>query len=379
MMKRLLLIVAAGLVVAGLLYASQFKPQTTQVSGYIEGDQIRVGSRVGGRVAKVLVKEGQQVTEGEKLVEFEPYDLLKQQAQARAVVEQRQAEYEQLVAGLRAEEVDQARYRYEQLKARYEQLKAGPRAPEIKAAKDRLAVAEAQLALAQDTYRREKEIFDRNASTQASLDEAIEKLAVATATKGVREQELTLLEEGTRKEEIAAAEASMQEARAAWQVAEAGYRDEEKAAAKAAADAARAALASIEKRIEELTIVCPIEKGLVESLDLMPGDLAGPGAPVMSILDEQRMWVRAFVPENRLDLKVGQKLSLTVDSYPGEQFQGTLIFVAREAEFTPSNVQTIEERSKQVYRIKVQLDDGLDRLRPGMAADVWLPPQGGGP
>jgi multidrug resistance efflux pump len=282
------------------------------------------------------------------------------------------------MAGLRTEEVEQARYHYEQLKTQHEQLQTGPRPQEIQAAKDRLKVAAAQLELARDTYRREQSLFDRNASTQANLDDATQKLAVAMATQGVREQELALLEEGTRKEEIAAAEASMQQARAAWQLARAGYRDEEKAAAKAAADAARAALASIEKRIDELTIVCPIEKGLVESLDLMPGDLAGPGAPVMSILDRQRMWVRAFVPENRLDLKVGQKLTLTVDSYPGDRFQGTLIFVAREAEFTPSNVQTVEERSKQVYRIKVQLDEGLDRLRPGMAADVWLPPRGDG-
>jgi HlyD family secretion protein len=84
------------------------------------------------------------------------------------------------------------------------------------------------------------------------------------------------------------------------------------------------------------------------------------------------MWVRAYVPENRLNLQNGQKLRVTVDSFPGEDFIGTVSFVAREAEFTPSNVQTPEERSKQVFRIKVELESGLDKLRPGMAVDVWL-------
>jgi hypothetical protein len=86
------------------------------------------------------------------------------------------------------------------------------------------------------------------------------------------------------------------------------------------------------------------------------------------------LWVRAYLPE-RLQLKLGQTVPVTVDAFPDE-LTGEVTFVSREAEFTPSNVQTPEERSKQVFRIKVTLRDGLDQVRPGMSADVWLKPRG---
>ena len=100
--------------------------------------------------------------------------------------------------------------------------------------------------------------------------------------------------------------------------------------------------------------------------------MAAANAPALSLMDLGNLWVRAYVPENHLNLQNGQKLSVTVDSFPGRKFAGHVSFVARQAEFTPNNVQTPEERSKQVFRVKVTLDEGLDVLRPGMAADVWL-------
>jgi multidrug resistance efflux pump len=98
----------------------------------------------------------------------------------------------------------------------------------------------------------------------------------------------------------------------------------------------------------------------------------------MSMLDTGGLWVRAYLPENR-HLELGQKVAVSVDAYPGESFGAEVTFISRQAEFTPSNVQTPEERSKQVFRIKVTLLEGLDRLRPGMAADVGLPPRGTDP
>jgi multidrug resistance efflux pump len=120
-----------------------------------------------------------------------------------------------------------------------------------------------------------------------------------------------------------------------------------------------------------LNVVAPLE-ATVEAVDLRPGDMISPNAPVLSLMDTSRLWVRAYVPENHLDLSIDQPVAVTVDSFPDTRFRGHISFVARQAEFTPSNVQTPEERSKQVFRIHVTLDEGLDRLRPGMSADVWL-------
>ena len=92
----------------------------------------------------------------------------------------------------------------------------------------------------------------------------------------------------------------------------------------------------------------------------------------MSVLDTSNLWVRAYVPENRLAFNLNDEVTVTVDSHPNRTFRGRVTFIASQAEFTPNNVQTPEERSKQVFRIKVTLIDGLDVLRPGMPADVLL-------
>jgi hypothetical protein len=92
----------------------------------------------------------------------------------------------------------------------------------------------------------------------------------------------------------------------------------------------------------------------------------------MSVLDNSHYWVRTYVPQRWMSLKLGQQVSVTADSVPGQIFPAEITFISRQAEFTPSNVQTPEERAKQVFRIKATLKEGLDRLRPGTSADVWL-------
>jgi multidrug resistance efflux pump len=92
------------------------------------------------------------------------------------------------------------------------------------------------------------------------------------------------------------------------------------------------------------------------------------------MIDPSSLWVRAYLPEARLDVQLGAPLEVAVAAFPGLRFKAHVAFVARQAEFTPGNVQTPDERAKQVFRVKVVLDEGLDVLRPGMSADVWLPP-----
>jgi multidrug resistance efflux pump len=112
---------------------------------------------------------------------------------------------------------------------------------------------------------------------------------------------------------------------------------------------------------------------VVEAIELQPGDLTAPNAPSVSLLDTSRMWVRTYVPQLHLDrVRLGQMLPVAIDALPDLAFTGTVTFIANEGEFTPRNIQTPEERSKQVFRMKVRLDEHLDRLRVGMSADVLL-------
>lgn len=373
MTKRFLLLLLAVGTLLFLVFLSKWYPEPARVSGFIEADEIRLGSRVGGRVANVHVTEGQTVEAGEALIELEPFDLLERQAELEFTLAAREADYKRLTNGFRTEEKAQAKSKLAQLQARLDLLKSGPRQEEIEAARGRLALAQAQKALAEKTAERLTKLSREDAASKQELDNANEALEAALANVVVRQQELNLLVAGTREEEIREASANVETARQASLLMENGYRIEERHQAKAARDSAYAAVEAIRRQKEELIIKSPIA-GAIESLDLQPGDMVASGAPVLSMLDKDNLWVRAYVPQNRVGVKIGQRVRVTVDSYPDKPFIGTISFVARQAEFTPNNVQTLEERSKQVFRIKVTVQNRRDMLRPGMMADVWLAP-----
>ena len=374
-MHRFIVILLAFVFLAGLIAYSQLRIEPNRVSGFIEADEIRVGSRVGGRVLAVHVVEGQRVQRGDTLVELEPFDLLQREQEATQSLAALEADYQRLVAGFRPEEIAQAKARYEQFLARYDLLVAGPREQEIEAARGRVQVAQGELKLAAQDYERIAELVRQNAIARAEFDAVSEQREAAQAMLLVRQEELGLLEAGSRDEEKREAKARVDEAEQAWRLTSNGYRSEEIGKAKAARDAAQAAVDVVREQMKELTVTCPVD-GVIEALDLQKGDLVPAGAPVLSVMDDSRLWVRAYVPQNRVGLQVGQKLRVTADSFPEQPFRGEVTFIARQAEFTPSNVQTPEERAKQVFRIKVVIPDATAVLRPGMTVDVWLDPLG---
>ncbi|MEX0727754.1 MAG: efflux RND transporter periplasmic adaptor subunit [Planctomycetaceae bacterium] len=371
MIQRAILLTLLGLVLVGGLIYSQTRPEPFKVSGLIEADEIRLGSRVGGRVKDVLVEEGDAVQPGQLLVELEPYDLRERRAEAVAKLSQQQEQLKKLKAGYREEEVAQAAARRDQFAAQLQMMENGPRAQEIEAARADTDLARSQLDLATLKHGRAEDLHGRGAITQQEMDQATTELKVARATLAARDAQLALLEEGTRVEEIAKAKSQLDEAKEGYKLYSRGFRAEEIAAAEAAVKSAQAALDAIDRQIDELRITSPLA-GVVEAIELQPGDLVSPNATTVSLIDPKDLWVRAYIPEDRLDTEVGQTAAVTIDSYPDREFSGTITFIARQAEFTPSNVQTVEERSKQVFRIKVTLNNEEGELRPGMAADVWL-------
>ena len=179
MFKRVLLIVPVAALLALALLYSQYRRQPPKVSGFVEANEIRVGSRVGGRVQQVDAVEGKRVKVGDVLVTLEPFDLLEQQAQARATFASARAEYEKLVAGFRQEEIAQAQAQRNQLEAKLAELVAGPRKEQIAAAQAQVDLAEAQRKLAELTYNRVSAAFERNAASQDELDRSSSELNVA--------------------------------------------------------------------------------------------------------------------------------------------------------------------------------------------------------
>lgn len=371
MIRKVALLLVVAVVLIGILVASQLKREPLKVSGVIEADEIRLGSRVGGRVRTVHVDEGDEVGPEDVLIELDPFDLLERQAEAKARWEEASARHRKLKAGYRPDEIAAAEARYRQLAAQLKKLEDGARQEEIDTAAAELRSAKTVLVLAEKLHERAVKKYEEKVISAEELDRFRQELDAARADTDAKQKQLDLLNAGTRQEEIDAAKAARDEAEAEWNLKKKGYRDEEVDEAYAAMMAAQSALAVIDRQVDELKVVSPVP-GTVQAVDLQPGDLVNANAPVLSLLDMSHLWVRAYVPENRLNLSLEQKVKITVDSFPEEEFTGEISFISHEAEFTPRNVQTPEERSKQVFRIKVKLVEGLERLRPGMEADVWL-------
>jgi HlyD family secretion protein len=136
---------------------------------------------------------------------------------------------------------------------------------------------------------------------------------------------------------------------------------------------ARAQLADIDAQLAEMQVKAPTDS-VLEILSVKVGDVLAPNREVATLLLPQHLWVRVYVPEPWLGLiKIGDPVRVRVDSFPGTDFEGKVEQVNRQAEFTPRNVQTVEDRIRQVFGVKIQLPNNDDRLRAGMAADVYFP------
>lgn len=370
-MKYILPVSILAVMLIALLFYEQQSSERLVVSGTIEADDVRVGSRVGGRIAEVYVEEGQDIATGDRLIVIQPFDLNERKAQAQQKLEAAEARYQKFSNGFRNEEIQQSSALRDEAAAVLEEFRNGPRSQEVAAAEAQLRLALAELKKASRNYARIESLFGDGVVTQSELDDANTQLSVASATAEDRREKLDLLKAGTRKEVIAQAEARLRKEEQNFALRKSGYRIEEIEESRAQRDEAKAALALIERQLKELTVSAPFD-GVVEAVDLRPGDIVPANAPIITLLDTKRLYVRAYLPESWLNVSIGDEVEFTVNSIPDKRFTGDITFVARQSEFTPGNIQTPEERSKQVFRIRVEVTSGLDQLRPGMYADVHL-------
>ena len=370
MKKRIIFLLGLATLIVIWLFWQQGRAPEFIVSGFIEADQIRVGSQVGGRVAEVFAEEGDRMQRGEALFRLEPFDLEAISAKAGSRLAAAEADYARLTAGFRPEEVQQAQARWERTRAILEKAVAGPRPQEIIIAREQLRSARAASTLAEAEFVRLGTLVTKEQVSKEAYDEAVRAREAAQAGLAVAEQSLALLEEGTRKEDIAAAKAGFAEAEQALALMREGYRREDIEAAAARVASATAELAAVQARLRELEVLSPCDC-ILETIELEPGDLVSANTPAASLLNTDELWVRTYIPEARMSrLQIGQIVPVRVDGIKNELFNAHITFIAQEGEFVPRNIQTPEERSKQVFRTKLILQEGLGRLRAGMAVDV---------
>lgn len=348
------------------------KKDDSVFSGTIETREIRVGSKVGGRVEAVLAQEGQEVTAGQPLVRFEVAELQTQQEQAQARIEQQQARLNRLLSGARPEEKAQARAATETARANLEAVKNWPRPEEIEQARASLAAAEADLKNAEAAFERTRQLRSTGDISQQEFDAARFRLDNLRARRDAEKKKLELLLNGSRKEDIRAAEERLRQAQEAQALVQAGPRSEEIADARAQLAEAQARLEQIKIQLAEGEVKAPAA-ATVEVLSVRPGDLLTPNQSIARLLEKDQIFVRVYIPEPQLGLvKVGQKAKIKVDSFNDKTFDGVIEQINTQGEFTPRNIQSRDERNHQVFGIKIRIDNREGKLRAGMAADVTL-------
>lgn len=371
-MKRLipLLLLASGVSI-WFIYAGN-SPEQDIYSGTIEVDDVAVASKVGGRVIKIHVEEGQEVKTGDVLIELDRETLQARVQEAEAQLESARQKWLELENGTRPEEIQRHKATLEAARHQWELLLNGARPEDITAAMANLEAAKSDMRLAEINEKRQRELFASKDTSADRLDRAVNDLNVARNKVRAAEAQWEQLQKGFRAEEIKAAESQVKAASAALDLALAGPRVETIEQARAEVARAEAALNRSRIDLDETVIRAPLA-GVVESSPWEPGDVLAPNQPALTLILFEPLWIRIYLPESRLGkISLNEAVGLRVSSYPNRTFQGQVIQINRKAEFTPRNVQTPETRDDLVFGIKIRIEDPDRLLRPGMIADVSL-------
>ncbi len=288
-------------------------------SGHIEATEVRLASKIGGRLLEAPLEEGDIVTTGDLVARIETIDAEHQLARARANAEAADAQLRLLLAGTRAED--------------------------LRRAEDHLAQSQAELDAARRDLDRLAGLAERGTATEKSRDDAATRLEVAERSFAAARAQLDKLVAGPRRQEIEAARAQRA--------------------------SAEAMVAAVQQQISDATVVAPSD-GIITSRIAEPGEVLPPGATIAVLTDIGRPWLTVWIDEPSLSqVTLGQSVTVHIDG-TDESFEGAVSFISSVAEFTPKNVQTPDERAKLVFRIKVRLDNPKGIFKPGMPADAYF-------
>ena len=321
-------------------------------SGTLEARNIDVGSKVGGRLTRVLASEGDHLEPNQLLITFDDAELEAKVMQARGRLEQARATLEKMLRGARPEEIAEARA------AAFPREGRGYRAEEISQLRADLERAQADAANAERDFRRAEELAEEGVVSREFRDNAEAKSRMAQAQ--VR----------SIQHAISAAEGRLRAAEAVQQRTENGNRREDIAFARADVLRAEGELREAEARYAEREVRAPAAVR-VEVLDLRPGDLVAANTRVAKLLEADQLYVMVYVPQTEIGkVRIGQSAQVTVDSFHKESFPAIVEQIRQKAEFLPRNVQTRQEREHQVVGVKLRVDNRENKLRAGISADV---------
>ena len=304
-----------------------------RVSGQIEATDVQVASQVPGRLLHRAVSEGERIEKGTVVATLDVTDTDLAMVRARADRSQAEAQLRLLQAGSRPEDISQAE-------------------AQVGSARADVATADADVAGAEVDVQRFERLLASNAGSQKQRDDAVARRNIAKERAEAARERVRVAQEGVAR-------------------VRAGARREELDMARARIEASNATIATLEKAIDDATIIAPAT-GVVTTTVVEEGELVQPRAPIVIITDLEHAWANVYVDEPVVPrLRVGDAATLFTDA-GGAGVRGTISYISERAEFTPRNVQTADDRSKLVYRLKVSVDNAAGVFKVGMPVEAEI-------
>lgn len=386
-MKKILPILLVVAAIGGGIWwwraAHATNPNRILVSGNLELTLVDMSFQIPGHMTELDVREGDWVKKGEVIARLDPLQFEQQKLRDKAAVLSAQSNYRQGVTALDFQQatlesdVAGRRAQVNEAQAKLDELLNGSRKQDIQQAQSAVNDARAQLDFARSDWDRMQALYKNEDISKQQYDQSRMKFDSVTAQLHQAEDRLALVKEGPRVEQIAAARAALATAKATLQTAEASRLEVERVQQELVArnaDIKRSVAQEgiSQSQLDYTVISAPID-GVVLVKSAEAGEVVAAGTTVVTIGDLNHPWLRAYVNETDLGrVKLGQKVRLSTDSYPGKTYWGTVSFISAQAEFTPKQIQTKEERVKLVYRIKVDVDNSSHELKENMPVDAEI-------
>lgn len=358
-------------------------PNRIRLSGNIELKEYGISFKTAGRLVERVVDEGDNVKKDMFLARIDVDQITQARDRENAGLAMSEAQLAQMQTAVVLErestagEIELRKAELAQAQAQYSALEAGSRPQEIQQAQSAVADMKSQHEQATQDWERAQRLYKNDDISTQQYDQYRTKFESTRALLRQAEQRYALVKEGPRKEDIAAALAAVHRAQAAVKLAEAQklsvrQREQELVTRRADINRAKFNVGYYDTQINDTKVYSPTD-GVVMVRAAEPGEVIAAGTSVLTIGDIDHPWLRGYIPEQQLGrVKLGQKVILRTDSFPGKEYEGRVSFIASDAEFTPKQIQTQEERVKLVYRIKIDVDNKNRELKNNMPVDAEI-------
>lgn len=385
-MKKLipiLLLLAVGAAAAYYFRTEKQDPNLLHISGNLEMTQVDIAFKLAGKISELVVREGDLVKAGGVIARLDRDTMTLQRQREEAGVAAAQSGIAQMGTAIvwqrevLERETAVRKTEIAAAEAQLNNLLAGSRKQEKSQANAAVEDARARYQQAKNDADRAERLFKNEDISRAQYDVAQTNLLSTTAALRSAEQRVSLVEEGPRKQDIDLARAQLERAKAALNLTlanaeELKRKQQEMGTRQAEMKRATASVAVFDSQLNDTIATTPID-GVVLVKSLEAGEVAAAGATVVTIADTEHPWLRGYVPETQIGrIKIGQKVKLKTDSFKDKVYEGKITYISSQAEFTPKQIQTQEERVKQVYRVKITVDNKAQELKLNMPVDAVI-------